>query len=34
MLEARAEERWGGEEKFQAYKANTPVLFLRPPTKV
>jgi steroid 5-alpha reductase family enzyme len=31
MLESRADERWGHEEAYQAYKARTPVLFPRPP---
>jgi steroid 5-alpha reductase family enzyme len=26
MLEARADERWGGQEDYEAYKARTPVL--------
>ena len=33
MLEARAEQRWGDDEAFQAYTANTPVLVLRPPRR-
>jgi steroid 5-alpha reductase family enzyme len=33
MLEARAEERWGGEEAFRTYTANTSVLLLRPPRR-
>jgi steroid 5-alpha reductase family enzyme len=31
MLEARADERWGGNPDYEAYKASTPVLFPRPP---
>lgn len=31
MLESRADERWGEEPAYQAYKARTPVLFPRPP---
>jgi steroid 5-alpha reductase family enzyme len=31
MLESRADERWGDEPEYQAYKARTPVLFPRPP---
>jgi steroid 5-alpha reductase family enzyme len=31
ILEKRAEERWGDEAGFQAYRARTPVLFPRPP---
>ena len=33
MLEARADEKWGGQPDYEAYKANTPVLILRPPTR-
>jgi steroid 5-alpha reductase family enzyme len=29
-LESRAEERWGEDPEFRAYKASTPVLFPRP----
>jgi steroid 5-alpha reductase family enzyme len=32
MLEKRADEKWGGQEDYEAYKARTPVLILRPPT--
>ena len=31
MLETSADERWGGQEDYEAYKRNTPVLILRPP---
>ena len=31
MLEERADQKWGGQEDYQAYKANTPVLIPRPP---
>ncbi len=31
MLESRADERWGDDPGYQAYKARTPVLFPRPP---
>jgi steroid 5-alpha reductase family enzyme len=31
MLETRAAERWGDEEEFQRYVADTPVLIPRPP---
>jgi steroid 5-alpha reductase family enzyme len=31
MLEARADKRWGDEEEYRRYVANTPVLVLRPP---
>jgi steroid 5-alpha reductase family enzyme len=30
MLEKRADERWGGQENYEAYKARTPVLIPRP----
>ncbi len=33
MLEARADERWGGEPAYEAYKARTPVLVPRPPRR-
>ena len=26
MLEKRADEKWGGQEDYEAYKKNTPVL--------
>lgn len=31
MLEARADQRWGGEEGYRRYKEETPVLIPRPP---
>ncbi|HSH05677.1 MAG TPA: DUF1295 domain-containing protein [Anaerolineae bacterium] len=31
MLEARADEKWGGQDDYEAYKENTPVLVPRPP---
>ncbi len=31
LLEKKADERWGGQADYEAYKANTPVLVLRPP---
>lgn len=31
MLEKRADEKWGGQEDYEAYKARTPVLIPRPP---
>ena len=31
MLEARAEKRWGSDQEFRTYAANTPVLIPRPP---
>lgn len=33
LLEKRADEKWGGEEDYEAYKARTPVLVLRPPRR-
>ena len=29
MLEARADKKWGDNEEYKKYKANTPVLWLR-----
>jgi steroid 5-alpha reductase family enzyme len=34
MLEARADERWGDDPGYRAYKARTPVLLPRPPRRV
>lgn len=31
MLEAAADERWGGQDDYEAYKQNTPVLVMKPP---
>jgi len=31
LLEKKADERWGGQEEYEAYKAQTSVLVLRPP---
>lgn len=31
MLEAKSDQRWGGQPDYEAYKARTPVLVLRPP---
>ncbi len=31
MLEQRADEKWGGQPEYEAYKANTPVLIPRKP---
>jgi steroid 5-alpha reductase family enzyme len=31
MLEKRAEEKWGGQADYEAYRARTPVLIPRPP---
>ena len=33
MLEKKADDRWGGQADYEAYKRNTPVLMLKPPTK-
>ncbi len=33
MLEARADEKWGGQPDYEAYKRNTSILVLRPPAK-
>lgn len=33
MLEARADKQWGNDPDYQAYKANTPSLMLRPPRR-
>jgi len=32
MLEKRADEKWGGQKDYEAYKANTSVLIPRPPS--
>lgn len=34
LLEKRADEKWGGQPDYEAYKANTPVLVPRPPKRV
>jgi steroid 5-alpha reductase family enzyme len=31
MLEKRADEKWGGQEDYEAYKSNTSILIPRPP---
>ena len=31
MLERRSDREWGGQEAYEAFKAKTPVLILRPP---
>ncbi len=31
LLEARADEKWGGQADYEAYKARTPVLIPLPP---
>jgi steroid 5-alpha reductase family enzyme len=33
MLEKKADKRWGGQEDYEKYKKNTPVLIPRPPSK-
>ena len=33
MLEKKADQKWGGQEGYENYKANTPVLIPRPPSK-
>jgi steroid 5-alpha reductase family enzyme len=33
LLEKRADEKWGGQEDYEAYKTRTPVLIPRPPAK-
>jgi steroid 5-alpha reductase family enzyme len=33
LLERRADDRWGGQQDYEAYKARTPVLIPRPPTR-
>jgi steroid 5-alpha reductase family enzyme len=33
ILEKRADERWGGQEDYEAYKERTPVLIPRPPAR-
>ena len=33
MLEKKADKRWGDQEDYQRYKAQTPVLIPRPPSK-
>ena len=33
MLEQQADERWGGQPDYEAYKASTPVLVPRPPRR-
>ncbi len=33
MLEKAADERWGGQDDYEAYKRNTPVLFMKPPSR-
>jgi hypothetical protein len=33
MLEERADQKWGGQEDYEEYKENTPVLIPSPPRK-
>jgi len=33
LLEARADEKWGGQPDYENYKARTPVLLLKPPNQ-
>ena len=33
LLEDAADKRWGGQEDYEIYKRNTPVLVLKPPVK-
>ncbi len=33
LLEKSADERWGGQEDYEAYKQSTPVLIMKPPAK-
>ena len=33
LLEERADETWGGQPEYEAYKASTPVLVPRPPRR-
>ncbi len=33
LLEKRADEKWGGQQDYEAYKARTPVLVPRPPRR-
>lgn len=33
MLEEAADERWGGQDDYETYKKNTPVLFMKPPSR-
>ena len=33
MLEKKADKRWGGQEDYERYKKNTPILIPRPPKK-
>jgi steroid 5-alpha reductase family enzyme len=33
MLEKAADERWGGQDDYETYKQNTPVLVMKPPAR-
>ena len=33
MLEKAADERWGGQDDYEAYKRKTPVLIMKPPAR-
>ena len=33
MLEKAADERWGGQDDYEAYKRNTSVLVMKPPAR-
>jgi steroid 5-alpha reductase family enzyme len=33
LLEKRADDKWGGQLDYEQYKANTPVLVMRPPAR-
>ncbi len=33
LLEAKADARWGGQEAYEAYKRQTPVLVMKPPAR-
>jgi steroid 5-alpha reductase family enzyme len=33
MLEKSADERWSGQDDYEAYKRNTPMLFMKPPAR-
>lgn len=33
MLEEKADNRWGGQDDYEKYKRNTPVLMMKPPAK-
>ena len=33
MLEQSADERWGGQDDYESYKQNTPVLVMKPPAR-